>query len=262
MRIISLRCNGLVSAVKQGLTEWIASKDADIVCLQDVRVREHKVFEDIRFCPKEFEPFYFEGEDEGKGGVAIFTRHTPKAVMRGLGAYELDRDGRYIQVDFEHVSIVSILPPRPTDMPPEPRAVFLEALENWMRKIRKKRRHFIFCGDFGVATRTIDLENWHKHNESPGFTKADRQWLDTILDQTGYVDAFREVFSNEPAYSWFPGPDVFSMPDPGAWRVDLQLISQEISRRVLAASYVTKRPFGDRAPLIVDYDLSVEERND
>ena len=78
MRIISLRCNGLVSAVKQGLTEWLASKDADVVCLQDVRVREYKVINDTRFCPAGFVPFYFEGEDEEKGGVAIFTRHTPR----------------------------------------------------------------------------------------------------------------------------------------------------------------------------------------
>ena len=60
-----------------------------MVCLQDVRVREYKVINDARFCPVGFVPFYFEGEDEEKGGVAIFTRHTPKAVMRGLGSYDL-----------------------------------------------------------------------------------------------------------------------------------------------------------------------------
>jgi len=257
IRVISLRCNGLVSAVKQGLTEWLASKDADVICLQDVRVREYKVADDPRFCPDGFEPFYFEGEDESAGGVAIFTRHTPKAVMRGLGSYDFDRDGRYIQADFEHVSIVSILPPTPTDDPNNLRNTFLESCETWMRKIRKKRRHFIFCGDFGVAARTIDLEEWHQHNDSPGFTKDDRQWIDTLLNEVGYADAFREVFTNEPAYSWYPSSDVFDMPNPGAWRTDLQLVSQEISRRVLSAGYVAKRPFDDRVPLIVDYDISV-----
>ena len=47
------------------------------------------------------------------------------------------------------------------------------------------------------------------------------------------------------------------MPNPGAWRTDLQLVSQEIARRVLAAGYVAKRPFDDRVPLIVDYDISL-----
>ena len=137
MRVISLRCDGLISAVKQGLIEWIVSKDADIICLQDVRVREYKVMGDSRFCPEGFEAFYFEGEDEDQGGVAIFTRHTPKAVMRGLGSYDLDRDGRYIQADFEHVNVVSLLPPSPTADSKELRAAFLESLETWMRKIRK-----------------------------------------------------------------------------------------------------------------------------
>ena len=262
IRIISLRCNGLVSAVKQGLTEWLASKDADIICLQDLRVRERKVISDKRFCPEGFEAFYFEGEEEGKGGVAIFARHTPTAVMRGLGSYNLDRDGRYIQADFEHISVVSILPPSPTEEPLVLRILFFESLVAWMIKIRKKRRHFIFCGDFGVAARTIDLEEWHKHNESPGFTKEDRQWLEMLLNQAGYVDAFRELSPKESAYSWFPGPDVFSMPAPGGWRVDLQLISRELSRRVLTASYVTKRPFDDRVPLIIDYDITAKLEND
>ena len=262
MRVISLRCNGLISAVKQGLNEWIASKDADIICLQDVRVREYKIMGDSRFCPEGFEAFYFEGEDEDQGGVAIFTRRTPKAVMRGLGSYDLDRDGRYIQADFEHVSVVSLLPPSPTADPTELRATFLQSLETWMRKIRKKRRHFIFCGDFGVAARTLDLEEWHQHNESPGFTQEDRHWIDMLLNDIGYVDAFREVFADEPAYSWFPKPEVFDMPNPGAWRTDLQLASLEISRRVLAAGYVSQRRFDDRVPLIVDYDIPVSDEED
>ena len=106
--------------------------------------------------------------------------------------------------DFDHVSIVSILPPSPTSDARELRGAFIESLEIWMRKIRKKRRHFVFCGDFGVAARTLDVEEWHQHNESPGFTKDDRHWLDHLLNDIGYVDAFREVFVNEPAYSWFP----------------------------------------------------------
>ena len=52
------------------------------------------------------------------------------------------------------------------------------------------------------------------------------------------------------------------MPNPGAWRTDLQLVSQEISRRVLAAGYVTKRPFDDRVPLVVDYDISLSVDSD
>ncbi len=259
MRVISLRCNGLISAAKQGLIDWLASKDADVICLQDVRVREYKVIDDPRFCPEGFTPFYFEGEDEKRGGVAIWTRHTPKAVMRGLGSYQLDRDGRYIQADFDNVSVVSILPPAPWEGDPDARLSFTETLDGWMRKIRKKRRHFIFCGDFGVAARTLDLEEWHKHNDSPGFSKQDRQWLDGLLNEAGYVDAFRAVFSNEPAYSWFPDDTVFGMANPGAWRTDLQLVSQEISRRILAAGYVTKRPFDDRIPLIVDYELDLND---
>jgi exodeoxyribonuclease-3 len=262
MRIISHRCNGLVSAVKQGLVDWLSSKDADIICLQDVRVREYKVIKDLRFCPEGFTPFYFEGESETKGGVAIWTRHTPKAVMRGLGSYQLDRNGRYIQADFEQVSIVSVLPPAPWETDAADRPEFIEAFAAWLRKIRKKRRHFVFCGDFGVAPRTLDLEKWHKHNNTPGFSQEDRNWIDTLLTDSGYVDAFRAVFANEPAYSWFPSNGVLGIDDPGAWRTDLQLVSPEISKRILTSAYVSKRPFDDRVPLVVDYDIDLTPTTD
>lgn len=259
MRLISLRVRGLVSAAKQGLIDWIASKDADIVCLQDIRVREYKIIDDPRFCPSGLSPFYFEGDEEHRGGVAIWTRATPKAVMRGLGGYDVDLDGRYIQADFDTVSIVSVLPPSPWEPDSAAqRQAFMEALAVWMKKTRKKRRHFIFCGDFGIAHRTLDLEEWHKHNESPGFRREDRAWLDEILTQHGYLDAFREVSATEAAYSWFPDQQVFGLANPGGWRTDLQLVSAELKRSIQSAAYVSKRPFDDRAPLIVDYDLDLE----
>ena len=260
MRVISLRCNGLISAVKQGLIAWLNSKDADVICLQDVRVREHKVINDQRFCPKGFEVFYFDGEEESTGGVAIFTRHTPKAIIRGLGPFNLDRDARYIQADFDNISVVSLLPPGPWEKDSKRcRKAFLEHLESWMRKIRKKRRLFIFCGDFGIALRTIDVEEWHKHNDSPGFRKSDRCWLDSIMKDVGYVDAFRQIFENERAYSWFPNDEIFDMPNPGAWRTDLQIASSEMSRKIVAASYAVKCKFDDRVPLIIDYDIELED---
>ncbi|MGA1207901.1 MAG: hypothetical protein ACO31Z_09085, partial [Litorivicinaceae bacterium] len=59
--------------------------------------------------------------------------------------------------------------------------------------------------------------------------------------------------------SWLPDAQVFGIANPGAWRTDLQLVSAELKRTIQSAAYVAKRPFDDRFPLIVDYDLELEE---
>ena len=61
----------------------------------------------------------------------------------------------------------------------------------------------------------------------PGFTKDDRHWLDRLLNDIGYADAFREVFVNEPAYSWFLQLMFSRCQILWAWRTDLQLVSHK-----------------------------------
>jgi exodeoxyribonuclease-3 len=63
--------------------------------------------------------------------------------------------------------------------------------------------------------------------------------------------------ANEPAYSWFPGEQVFEMPIQARWRTDLAIsVSRKSQNACSTAGYVSKRlPFDDRVPLIVDYEI-------
>lgn len=49
MRIISYNVNGIRSAIKKGLIDWLATDPADVICLQ--KVKAHK--EDIDFSVME-----------------------------------------------------------------------------------------------------------------------------------------------------------------------------------------------------------------
>ncbi len=43
MRVISLSVDGIVQAAQRGLFEWLASQDADLICLQDLRALEREI---------------------------------------------------------------------------------------------------------------------------------------------------------------------------------------------------------------------------
>jgi exodeoxyribonuclease III len=43
MRIITLNCNGIRSAARKGLFDWLPQQQADILCLQETKAQEHQL---------------------------------------------------------------------------------------------------------------------------------------------------------------------------------------------------------------------------
>lgn len=201
----------------------------------------------------------FEGEDEHYGGTAIYVRHMPKAVMRGLSDYDIDKHGTLIQADYDQVSIASLwIPPGKDSAGLDLQWYFMETLKAQMGKVRRKRRLFIYSGNFQCAHQPRDLTDAPLHVNTLGFLPAQREWMDELLTDVGYRDALREVSRDEGYHSWWPShEDLGTQADPGAWRVDYQIVSEQLAPKVMSAAIYTERRFSDHAPVIVDYDLEL-----
>jgi exodeoxyribonuclease-3 len=114
MRVISLSVDGIFQAAQRGLYKWLASQDADFICLQDLRALEREL-EKPEFQLEGYNAYFFDSGTKHYNGVAIYTRLQPKALIYGLGfASGVDMEGRYLQVDFEQLSIGSLLAPSAT----------------------------------------------------------------------------------------------------------------------------------------------------
>ena len=48
MKIISVNLNGIRSAWKKGFQEWLKKQDADVTCLQEIRIQEDQLTEEMR----------------------------------------------------------------------------------------------------------------------------------------------------------------------------------------------------------------------
>jgi exodeoxyribonuclease-3 len=111
MRIISLCVDGIHQAAQRGLYDWLADQDADIICLQDLRAQEYELDGDP-FQLEGYFAYFFDSGIKHYNGVAIYTRQQPKALIYGLGFNTgVDMEGRYLQVDFEQISVGSLLAP-------------------------------------------------------------------------------------------------------------------------------------------------------
>lgn len=254
MRIINLSVDGIKQAAERGLFDWLEDQDADIICLQDLRLPAPEL-EDGPYQVTGYNAYFFDSGIEDAYGVGIYTREQPKALIYGLGfASGVDMQGRYIQADFDRLSVGSLLAPHTTE-DPESSAVktkFFDDMQAHLHKITRKRRDFIFSGNWGMAHAAIDVQNAKDNEGKPGFLASDRQWLDQVYSELGYVDAFRQVNKDKDEFTWWPSGAPY---EGDGWRTDLQVISGELRNRVEYAAIYKNQLFSSHLPVIIDYDI-------
>ena len=257
MRIISVNVNGIHTAIQRGLLSWLQAQNADVICVQDTRASVVEL-DDPAYQLDGYFLYACDGELPDHGGVAIYSRLQPKAVISGLGFEQADRYGRYLQADFDKVSIATLLLPsgQHGDEDLNQKFKFMDEFTRYLDKQRRKRREYIYCGSLYVAHQKLDLKNWRDCQQLPGFLAPERAWLDEIFGGFGYVDALREVNREGELYSWWPETEQAEMLNLG-YRFDYQILTSGLRRFVRNARLPRQPRFSQHAPLIVDYDWTL-----
>jgi len=257
MRIITLNLNGIRSAATKGFFEWMLKQDADVICLQETKAQENQLAQAIH--PPGYHAYFFDAEKKGYSGVAIYTRKKPLKVSTGLGWHIADTEGRYIQVDFENLSIASLYMPSGSSGE-ERQAIkfeFLDHFEKFLEKISKQSRDYIICGDWNIAHKQIDIKNWRSNQKNSGFLPEERAWLDKVFGPMGFVDAFREVNQEADQYTWWSNRGQAWAKNVG-WRIDYQVITPGLKDKVISAEIYKAQRFSDHAPLVMDYKAELK----
>ena len=126
-------------------------------------------------------------------------------MIRGFGDSEFDAEGRYLEAVFANVAVASVYFPSGSSGPErqEAKLRFLTRFGAHMRSLGQRSVPYIVCGDVNIAHKPIDLKNWRANQKYPGFTPEERQWMDHVIDELGYVDAFRAVNPKPDQYTWW-----------------------------------------------------------
>ncbi|WP_286240525.1 exodeoxyribonuclease III [Neptuniibacter halophilus] len=255
MRVITFNTQGIEQATDNGFFDWMVQQNADVVCLQDIRAKEYQL-DDKRYHPDGYYPYFFDAWEDDYSGVAIYSREIPKAIMTGLGFELCDQHGRFIQADFEHVSVSSFSIPSglKSEEAQEEKIQFMNDFMGHLSKTLRKRREFIFCGTTHIAHKTVDLSNWYANQTVSGFLPEEREWMAEILDEMGYVDAFRQINKAERQFTWWPDYNRARKLNEGA-RLDYQITTANLRKNIKNASIFRDQHFSEHAPLIIDYDI-------
>ena len=252
MKVITLNVNGIRAAAKKGFFEWLDKQDPDFVCLQETKsqedVRNHSIF-----MPEKYHCAYSDAEKKGYSGVALFAKEKPLHIRKGWGWDVSDREGRYLQFDYEDFSVVSLYVPSGSSGEERQRVKFefLEKFQTYLAHL-EPGRSYIFCGDWNIAHTNRDLKNWRGNQKNSGFLPEERAWLDNLFGPLGFVDLFRTVNQEEAQYTWWSNRGQAWALNVG-WRIDYQVATPGFKARVVHASIYKEERFSDHAPLILEY---------
>ncbi|MDH5391922.1 MAG: exodeoxyribonuclease III [Gammaproteobacteria bacterium] len=260
MRIVSANLNGIRAAARKGFFDWFEHQDIDVLCIQETKAQEHQLGDPV-FCPEGYHCYYHDAVKKGYSGVAIYSRVKPKKVIKGIGWSDIDNEGRYIEAQFDGLSVISLYM-HSGSASDERQAVkfdFMQRFGDYMKSLRRKRREFIICGDWNIVHKEIDIKNWKGNQKNSGCLPEERQWLDELLtpEGLGYVDAFREVNKEAHQYTWWSNRGNARANNVG-WRIDYQIITPNLQNTVKSASVFKDEWFSDHAPLTIDYDYEIK----
>ena len=259
MRIITSNLNGIRSAARKGFFEWMATQNADIICVQELKAQvTDMTLKMLR--PDGYYGYFHYAEKKGYSGVGIYAKKQPDQIIEGLGIPDIDAEGRYLRADWGKLSVVSLYLPSGSSSE-ERQAVKFSFMERFMphlKELRASGREIILCGDWNIAHKEIDLKNWRGNQKNSGFLPEERAWLTRVFGECGWVDVYRRLHPDTTgeAYTWWSNRGQAWAKNVG-WRIDYHIATPGIAALARSASIYKVERFSDHAPLTIDYELEL-----
>ena len=257
MRIITLNMNGIRSASNKGVFSWLDSQEADFICVQEVKAHESDLTHDMKVYG-DYKSYFSFAEKKGYSGVGIYTKRQPKKIIREIGLPLFDSEGRYLELMYDNLSVISIY--LPSGSSGEERQAFkfevLDYLLPYLKKRMAEDLPMILCGDINIAHKDIDLKNYKGNKKNSGFLPEERQWMTDLFENVGWVDAYRKLYpdTTNTSYTWWSNRGEAYAKNVG-WRLDYQIVHPSLKDQIVEASIYKDEKFSDHAPLIIDYKL-------
>ncbi|NTV96367.1 MAG: exodeoxyribonuclease III [Thiobacillus sp.] len=259
MRIVSLNLNGIRSAAKKGVFDWLAKSGADLVCLQELKAQAADMTAGM-INPDGYFGYFHYAEKKGYSGVGIWSRKQPDEILEGLGIPDIDAEGRYIELRFGNLSVVSVYLPSGSSGPERQAAkfAFMARFYPHLEALAASGREVVICGDWNIAHTEKDLKNWKGNRQNSGFLPEERAWIGDVFAKIGWVDVYRRLYpeAEGEAYTWWSNRGQAWAKNVG-WRIDYQVATPGIAARATSGSVYKDERFSDHAPLIVDYDAGL-----
>jgi len=251
MKILSWNVNGIRAVQKKGFLEWLAREKPDILGVQETKAKPEQL-DMFLIQPEGYHAYWNSAVRPGYSGVALFTKEKPISVTNGFGAQKFDEEGRVITAEYGDFAFINVYFPNGKASPErlQYKMDFYEETLRFVRKLKKKQKNIIVCGDYNTAHREIDLARPKENENTSGFLPVERAWLDKWVAD-GQVDIFREFHKEPGQYSWWDLKTGARERNVG-WRIDYHFVTKELAPKATNSTILSDVIGSDHCPVSVE----------
>ena len=255
MRLISWNVNGLRAVITKGFESFFKEINADIFCIQETKMQEEQIDDNIKNIFKEYNCYWNSAEKKGYSGTAIFSKKKPLNVSYGIGTEEHDKEGRVITLEFQNFYMVNCYTPNSKRELErlDYRMIWEDTFREYLLELNKTKP-VVLCGDLNVAHKEIDLKNPKSNRRNAGFTDEERNKMTELLN-SGFTDSFRYLYPDKTdSYTWWSY--MFKAREKNAgWRIDYFIVSKSIENKI-KESYIFSEVMGsDHCPVGLEIEF-------
>lgn len=234
--------------------------EPDVLCLQEIKAQQSDVEKiQAKLFDKSYEQLVIHPADrKGYSGTATFSFKAMLAhnfLDQNSDQANIDtlNEGRIIESDFDDFILFNIYFPNGQasqerlDLKMKFYADFLAYLKN----LQAENKKIIICGDVNTAHCAIDLARPKENENTSGFLKIERDWIDELL-AAGFHDSFRLFHPKEPDhYTWWSYRTAARSRNIG-WRIDYFIISDNLKDQLKDAFILSDIVGSDHCPIGID----------
>lgn len=200
MLVATWNVNG-VRARSQRLAEWLAERQPDVACLQELKIVE----EDFPHLELRASGYHavLSGQ-QSWNGVAVIARERPELVIRELPG-EAAAGARFVVARAAGIEVASVYIPNGKTLAHADYQVKLRWLDALARHVESRADRdapLLVGGDFNVCQTDLDSYGGARFADRIFHTAAERELVDR-LRAAGLVDLFRAKYADAPGYSWW-----------------------------------------------------------
>lgn len=256
MKIITYNVNGIRAAIDKGLLHWLRDVSPDIVCLQEIKALEENIpVKEIENLG--FHHYWHPAQKKGYSGVGILTKIKPDKVVYGIGNQLFDDEGRFMRIDLDGLSVVSVYHPSGTmgEERQDFKMQWLDYFRKYIMALKNDRPDLVMSGDYNICHKPIDIHDPVRNATSSGFLPEERAWMSNFLSD-GYIDTFRH-FNKEPHhYTWWSYRAGARARNLG-WRIDYHMVTQSLEKKLRRAAILPQAKHSDHCPVLLEIETSV-----
>ncbi len=200
MLLATWNVNG-IRARSQRLAEFLAERQPDVVCLQELKITEDE-FPHLELRASGYHAVL--AGQQGWNGVAVIAKERPELVMRELPR-AAEHGARFVVAKVHGIEVASVYVPNGKTLSHADYKVKLGWLERLAHHIESRADRdaaLVVGGDFNVCWTDLDSYGGIRFKGKIFHTDEERALL-TRLREAGLVDLYRTRYPDDPGFSWW-----------------------------------------------------------